>query len=65
MTKKQCSTQKVSVGTVKKSIAAIASLWLFRKVTHRFVGSGFRGAFRIHRSTVRSEMGKPNIFNSP
>jgi hypothetical protein len=30
-----------------------------------FAGSGFLGAFRIHLKTVRSEMLKPGIFNSP
>jgi hypothetical protein len=29
---------------VKKSIAAIASRWVFRNVNHRFARSGFRGA---------------------
>src|SRR5467141_3763803 len=46
MTKKQYRTPKVSVGTVKKSIAAIASRWLLRNVSHRFIGSGFLGARR-------------------
>jgi hypothetical protein len=32
MTKKQYSTRKVAGGTVKKSIAAIASRWFFRKI---------------------------------
>jgi hypothetical protein len=31
ITKKQYSTRKVAVGTVKKSIAAIASRWFLRK----------------------------------
>jgi len=31
----------------------------------RFAGSGFRGAFRIQRNTVRSEMSKPSIRSSP
>jgi hypothetical protein len=65
MTKKQYSTPKVSVGTVKKSIAAMASRWLFRKASHRFAGSGLFGALLIQRMTVRSEMSKPSIFNSP
>ena len=47
---------EVSVGTVKKSIAAMASLRLLRKAAHRFAGSEFRGAFRIQRKTVRSDM---------
>src|ERR1035437_6079196 len=38
MTKKQWSIPNVRVGTVKKSIAAIASLWLFRNAAHRFAG---------------------------
>jgi hypothetical protein len=58
MTKKQYSTPKVTVGTVKKSIAAMASRWLLRKTAQRFTGLGFRGALRIQRSTVRSEMSK-------
>jgi len=29
---------------------------LLRNAAHRFAGSGFRGAFRIQRNTVRSEM---------
>jgi len=62
---KEAVQQNVSVGTVKKSIAAIASRWLLRNAAHRFAGSGFRGAFRIQRNTVRSEMSKPRIFNSP
>jgi hypothetical protein len=36
MTKKQCSRPKVSVGTVKKSIAAMASRWLFRKAESKY-----------------------------
>src|SRR4051794_15871221 len=65
MTKKQYSTPKVSVGTVKKSIAAMASQWLLRKAAHRLAGSGHLGALRIQRNTVRSERSKPSIFNSP
>jgi hypothetical protein len=40
MTKKQYRTPNVSVGTVKKSIAAMASRWFLRNVSHRFTGSG-------------------------
>jgi hypothetical protein len=36
-----------------------------RKAAHRFAGSEFRGALRIQRKTVRSEMSKPSIFSSP
>jgi hypothetical protein len=35
MTKKQYKTPKVRVGTVKKSIAPIASRWLRRKASQR------------------------------
>jgi hypothetical protein len=45
----------VSVGTVKKSIAAMASRWFLRNVSHRFTESGSLGARRIHRETVLSE----------
>jgi hypothetical protein len=38
MTKKQYRTPNVRVGTVKKSIAAIASRWFLRNVSHRFTG---------------------------
>ncbi|MGA3081668.1 MAG: hypothetical protein ABSD44_09845, partial [Terracidiphilus sp.] len=41
----------VSVGTVKKSIAAMDSRWLLRNAAHRFAGSGLRGAFLIQRNT--------------
>jgi hypothetical protein len=33
---KQYRTPNVSVGTWKKSVAAIASRWLVRNVSHRF-----------------------------
>ena len=56
---------KVSVGTVKKSIAAMASRWLLKNAAHRVAGSGFLGALRIQRKTVRSERSKPSIFSSP
>jgi len=63
--KKQYSTPKANVGTPKKSIAAIASRWFFRKVAHLFAGSGSLSAFRIHLETVLSEMSKPSIVSSP
>jgi len=44
MTKKQYRTPNVSVGTVKKSIATIASRWFLRNVSHRFTGSASLGA---------------------
>jgi hypothetical protein len=65
MTKKQYRTPKVSVGTVKKSIAAMASRWFLRNVSHRFTGSGFLGARRIHRETLLSERSKPSLSSSP
>jgi hypothetical protein len=51
MTKKQYRTPKVSVGTVKKSIAAMTSRWFLRKVSQRLVGSAGLGARRTHRET--------------
>jgi hypothetical protein len=53
------------VGTVKKSIAAIASRWLCRKASHRFADSGSFGARRIQRETVLSQTSNPNMINSP
>ena len=50
---------------VKKSMAAIASRWLLRNAVHRFAGSGFLGALRIQRNTVRPEMSKSSILSSP
>jgi hypothetical protein len=41
--KKQCRTPNVSVGTVKKSIAAITSRWLFRKAAQRFADTALLG----------------------
>jgi len=41
-TKKTKSTRKVAVGTVKKSIEASESRWLWRKVRHVWEG-GLRG----------------------
>jgi hypothetical protein len=40
MTKKQHNTPNVTVGTVKKSMAAMASRWLRRKASQRLAGSG-------------------------
>ena len=39
MTKKQYRSRNVTVGTVKKSIAAIASRWLLKKASQLFAGS--------------------------
>jgi hypothetical protein len=40
ITKKQYRTPNVSVGTLKKSIAAMASRWFRRNVSHRLAGFG-------------------------
>ena len=64
MTKKQYRTPNVSVGTVKKSIAAMASRWFLRNVSHRFTESGSLGARRIHRELL-SESSKPSLSSSP
>lgn len=53
------------VGTVKKSIAAMASRWLRRKASQRLAGLGSRGARRIQREMDRSETSKPSIKSSP
>src|ERR1700688_4120805 len=53
------------VGTVKKSIAAIASLWLCRKLSQHLAGSESLGACGIHRETVRSDTANPSIRSSP
>ena len=65
MTKKQYSTEKVTVGTVKKSIAAMASRWLRRKVSQRLDGSGSLEARFIQREMVLSETSKPSMRSSP
>jgi hypothetical protein len=41
------------------------SFGLDAETLHGIAGSGFLGAFRIHRSTVLSEISKPSIFSSP
>src|SRR5215472_8672982 len=56
--------EKVTVGTVKKSMA-IASRLLRRKVSQRFVGSGFVVARFIQREIVLSETSKPSMRSSP
>src|SRR5664280_193335 len=61
MMKKQQRIPKVSVGTVKKSMAAMASRWFRRKVSQRFAGSGSWVARFTQRGTVRSEMLKPSL----
>ena len=53
------------VGTVKKSIAAMASRWFRKNVTHRCARSGVRGTRRSHRETVGSEISKPGLSSSP
>lgn len=51
-TKRQESTPKVIVGTVKRSMAAIASLWFRRKASQRLAGSGSLDARFIQREMV-------------
>jgi hypothetical protein len=55
MMKKRYSTPKVSVGTVQKSMAAMASRWLCRNISQRLAGSGVLGAHRSQRETVGSD----------
>jgi len=62
---KQYSTLKLSVGTVKKSIAAIASRWLIKNAFQSLLLSGFFGARRIQRETVRSDKSNPSFSSSP
>jgi hypothetical protein len=62
MTKKQYRAPKVNVGTVKRSIAAIASRWLFRKAAHRLAGSGLLGAFQ-EEATARTARPNDQIEN--
>ncbi len=42
ITKKQYSTRNVTVGTVKKSMAAITSRWFFRKINQSLRASPLR-----------------------
>jgi hypothetical protein len=65
MTKKEYRTPNVSVGTVKKSIAAIASRWFCRNVSQSLAVSGLLGARRSQRETVGSDTLKPSFSNSP
>ena len=65
MTKKQYRTPKVSVGTVKKSIAAIASRWFRRNVSQRFVEFEVFGTWRSQRETVASARSNPSFSSSP
>ncbi len=53
------------VGTVKKSMAAIASRWLRRKASQRLAWSGPLGARFIQREMVLSERSKPSMRSSP
>jgi hypothetical protein len=62
---KAVRTSNVSVGRWKKSIAAIASRWFLRNVSHRFTGSASLGARRIHRETLLSKISKPSLSSSP
>jgi hypothetical protein len=65
MTKKQWRRRNVTVGTVKKSMAAMTSRWFFKKASQRLAGGGFLRARRIHRETVLSDSSNPSIESSP
>ena len=65
MTKKQYSNWNVSVGTVKKSKAAITSRWFCKKANQRCPGSPRPRIRRRYRATVRSEIWKPSFCSSP
>jgi hypothetical protein len=65
MTKKQYKTPKVSVDTVKKSMAAMASRRFRRKVSQGRSGSGVLGARRSQHETVGSDRWKPSFSRSP
>src|SRR5580704_2835769 len=53
------------VGTVKKSMAAIASRWFRRKTSQRLAQSGSLGARFIQREMVLSQRSKPSMRSSP
>jgi hypothetical protein len=53
------------VGTVKKSMAAIASRWFRRKASQRLARSGSFGARFIQREMVLSERSNPSMRSSP
>jgi hypothetical protein len=61
----QSSMPQVTVGTVKKSIAAIASRWFRREASHRWAESDSLGARFIRRETVLSERSKPSMRSPP
>jgi hypothetical protein len=56
---------KVTVGTVKKSMAAMASRWLRTKASQRLAGSGALGPRFIQREIVLSETSQPSMRSSP
>jgi hypothetical protein len=61
MMKKQYNTPNVIVGTVKKSIAAMAVRWFRRNVNQRWPGSMALGTRRSHRETVGSDTSNPSF----
>src|ERR1019366_10277748 len=65
MAKQQHRTPKVKVGTVKKAMAAIASRWFRRNASQRDAASGSLFARFTQRETIRSEISKPSLSNSP
>ena len=55
----------MTVGTVKKSKATMASRWFAKNVRHRPAGSPLRRVFCRCRATVRSETSNPSFRSSP
>ncbi len=55
----------MTVGTVKKSMAAMASRWFFKKAIQRLAGWGFLRARCIHLETALSDSSNPSIESSP
>src|SRR5438552_8801280 len=64
MTKKQYRTPNVSVGNVKKSIAAIAWRGFRRNASQRLAGSETLGALFTQRETFLSDRPNPRLRRS-
>jgi hypothetical protein len=62
--KEAIQTRNVTVGNVKKSIAAITSRWFCKKASHFLSGSPQRTIRRKYRATLRSAMAKPSFCSS-
>jgi hypothetical protein len=67
MTKTQCRTPKVSVGTVKKSIAAMVSRWFLRYVSSRTFGRKgvWSALFPLSHARRFSSKRKPRFRPTP